>query len=69
MVGRLIRVPLEAFLLPCVLIAGWAVYTTNERLESRIVERAPDGEVGVLPDGDVLRVLSLGYERAIADLF
>lgn len=69
MVGRLIRIPLEAMLLPCVLIAGWAVHGTNKRLETRIVERAPDGEVGVLPDGDVLRVLSLGYERAVADLF
>lgn len=69
MVGRLIRIPLEAFLLPCVLVAGWAVHGTNQRLETRIVERTPDGEVGVLPDGNVLRVLSLGYERAVADLF
>jgi len=69
MVGRLIRMPLEGFLLPCVLIAAWAVYGTNQRLESRSIERAPDGEVGVLPDGKVLHVLSLGYERAVADLF
>ena len=69
MVGRLIRIPLEGFLLPCVLIAAWAVHGTNQRLEARSVERAPDGEVGVLPDGKVLRVLSLGYERAVADLF
>ncbi|MEX2209109.1 MAG: hypothetical protein WEF50_23065 [Myxococcota bacterium] len=69
MVGRLIRIPLEAVLLPGLLVAGWAVHATNQGLESRIVERTPDGEVGVLPDGDVLRVLSLGYERAVADLF
>ena len=69
MVGRLTRIPLEAMLLPCVLIAGWTVHDTNHRLEARSVEVVPDGEVGVLPDGAVLRVLSLGYERAIADLF
>jgi tetratricopeptide (TPR) repeat protein len=69
MVGRLVRIPVEAMLLPCVLIAAWAVHGTNQRLESRMVARAPDGDVGVLPDGNVLRVLSLGYERAVADLF
>ena len=61
--------PLEAMLLPCVLIAAWAVHATNQRLEARSVARAPDGEVGVLPDGNVLHVLSLGFERAVADLF
>jgi tetratricopeptide (TPR) repeat protein len=69
MVGRLFRMPLEAILLPCVLLAAWAVHETNVRLELRSFERAPDGEVGVLPDGDVLRVLSLGFERTVADLF
>ncbi len=69
MVLRQFRIPLEAMLLPCVVIAAWAVHGSNLRLEGRIVERTPDGEVGVLPDGDVLRVLSLGYERAVADLF
>ncbi len=69
MEGRLFRIPLEAMLLPCVLIAAWAVHGTNLRLEARSSERAPDGEVGVLPDGHVLRVVSLGFERAVADLF
>ena len=69
MVGRLIRIPLEAILLPGILIAGWAVYGTNLRLETHAVYRPADGEVGVLPDGKVLNVLSLGYERAVADLF
>jgi tetratricopeptide (TPR) repeat protein len=69
MVGRTIRIPLEAWLLPCLLIAGWAVHATNLRLESRSVEQTPDGDVGVLPDGNVLRVLSLGFERVVADLF
>ncbi len=62
-------IPLEALLVPLLALAGWAVHDTNRRLEGHIVERAPDGEVGVLPDGNVLRVLSLGYERAVADLF
>jgi len=69
MVGRLSRIPLEAMLLPCVLLAAWAVHGTNLRLEARSVARAPDGEVGVLPDGNALRVFSLGFERAVADLF
>jgi tetratricopeptide (TPR) repeat protein len=69
MVGRLIRIPPEAVFLLGVLLAGWAVSSTNRQLEARIVERAPDGDVGVLPDGEVLRVLSLGFERAVADLF
>jgi tetratricopeptide (TPR) repeat protein len=45
------------------------VHGANQRLEARSFARAPDGDVGVLPDGNVLRVLSLGFERAVADLF
>jgi hypothetical protein len=69
MVGRSIRIPHEVVFLLCALLAGWAVSSTNRSLEARIVERAPDGDVGVLPDGEVLRVLSLGFERVVADLF
>jgi hypothetical protein len=69
MVERSQRVPVEAVLLPLVLIAGWAIYGANHWLEARRVERISDGSVGVLPDGNVVRVLSLGFERAVADLF
>ncbi len=69
MVGRLFRIPVEAILLPCALIAAASMHGTNLRLETRAIERTPDGDVGILPDGNVLRVLSLGFERAVADLF
>ncbi len=69
MAWRLNRIPLEAVLLVCVLFAGFAVRATNQALEARSIESAPNGEVGVLPDGQVLHVLSLGFERVVADLF
>lgn len=69
MVARLTRIPLELLLLPLALLAGVAAHDANLRLEGHIVQVKPDGEVGVLPDGNVLRVASLGYERAVADLF
>ncbi len=51
------------------LIAGWGVHRINLMLETGIVEEASDGEIGPLPDGNVVRVLSLGFERLVADLF
>ncbi|MBM4334637.1 MAG: hypothetical protein FJ108_01820 [Deltaproteobacteria bacterium] len=69
MVARLARIPLELLLLPIAILAGYAAHDANLRLESRFGQVAPDGEVGVLPDGNVLRVASLGFERAVADLF
>ena len=69
MVARSLRIPVEAALFPLVLIAGWAIDGANHWLEARRVERVADGSVGVLPDGNVVRVLSLGFERAVADLF
>jgi tetratricopeptide (TPR) repeat protein len=69
MVARSLRMPLEAVLFPLVLIAGWAMYGANHWLEARSVERVADGNVGVLPDGKAVAVLSLGFERLVADLF
>ena len=69
MTERLFRLRLEMFLLCSLLAAGWAVHGTNRWLEAVHVERAEDGEIGVLPDGPTLNVLSLGFERAVADLF
>src|SRR5262249_24757411 len=63
------RFRLEVLLLPWLVIAGWAAHESNRWLEARRVERVSDGSVGVLPNGKALRVLSLGFERAVADLF
>jgi tetratricopeptide (TPR) repeat protein len=41
----------------------------NRSLEAGQIERASDGSVGALPDGATLGVLSLGFERLVADLF
>ncbi len=51
----------------CVL--GWATHRTNASLEGEVYQTVRRGDVGVLPDGKVLRVLSLGFERLVADLF
>ena len=66
---RSVRLPIEALLLPLVLAATWAMHDANRWLEARHVERVADGSVGVLPDGKVVHVLSLGFERLVADLF
>jgi len=63
------RAPLELLLVPLLLVAGLGIRTTNHWLEGRQVERVADGNVGVLPDGHVMNVLSLGFERLVADLF
>ncbi len=69
MAERLLRLRFEILLLGCALLAGWAMLGTNRWLEAVHVERSEDGEVGVLPDGATLSILSLGFERAVADLF
>jgi hypothetical protein len=63
------RLPLELSLLPVLVLTGLGVRATNHWLEARVVERAADGEVGVLPDGHMVNVASLGFERLAADLF
>ena len=45
------------------------VYRLNLALESPRVAVDQPGEVGALPDGRVLRVMALGFERLLADLF
>ena len=61
--------PLEAVLVPLMLIGVWATRGANHWLESRQIETKADGSVGLLPDGNAVRVLSLGFERLVADLF
>ena len=48
---------------------GWAVHQSNLGLEKRVWVEHATGDVGSLPDGKVLRVLSLGFDRLLADLF
>jgi hypothetical protein len=69
MTPRLRRIPLELWLLPWLVAAVWAGHETNRWLEARKVELKADGSVGVLPNGAAVRVLSLGFERLMADLF
>lgn len=69
MVARSLRVPVEAVLFPLVLVAGWASHGASHWLEARRIEQVADGSVGALPDGNAVRVLSLGFERVVADLF
>ena len=64
-----LRLPPEALLLPWLVVVGWGVHASNRFLEARAVEQVADGKVGALPDGNTLRVLSLGFDRVVADLF
>jgi hypothetical protein len=66
---RFTRLPLEAVLLPLLLVAAWSVNSANHWLESRGASHAEEGRMGPLPDGATLHVLSLGFERLVADLF
>lgn len=46
-----------------------ALHFTNVRLDQYQGRERPAGHLGPLPDGRALRVLSLGFERLVADLF
>jgi tetratricopeptide (TPR) repeat protein len=69
MADRRFRMPIEAVLVPLLLLAVWGTHQVNRELEVGRIEDVSDGRVGVLPDGNVVRVISLGFERLIADLF
>ncbi len=60
---------LEAVLLAGIALSGLGLHQANLLLEVDTAEQARTGEVGSLPDGKALRVLSLGFERLVADLF
>jgi tetratricopeptide (TPR) repeat protein len=64
-----LRVPLDAILIFCMALLGAAVYRTNSALDVYALEQKAAGDVGALPDGATVRVLSLGFDRFIADLF
>ena len=56
-------------LLASLLILAVAIHRTNRVLDAYRHPSAAPGRVGPLPDGAALRVLSLGFERLVADLF
>ncbi|MBW2416215.1 MAG: hypothetical protein JRG76_17080 [Deltaproteobacteria bacterium] len=59
----------EILLLAGIAVLAAGVWRTNVSLEAYTAERKVSGDVGPLPDGNALRVLSLGFDRLIADLF
>lgn len=59
----------EILLLAGVAALATGVWRTNLVLEGYRAEQKVLGEVGPLPDGHALRVLSLGFDRIVADLF
>jgi hypothetical protein len=69
MPARFARFRLELVLIPLLALVAWGAYRTNLALESLRVERAATGDVGPLPDGKIVALLSLGFERLVADLF
>jgi tetratricopeptide (TPR) repeat protein len=69
MLRLLRRYRVQLGLLVALTCALTGVHRTSLWLEARARQSLPAGEVGPLPDGRVLRVLSLGFERLVADLF
>lgn len=59
----------EILLVAGILALSMGVWRTNQLLEGHSAEQKILGEVGPLPDGHALRVLSLGFDRLLADLF
>jgi tetratricopeptide (TPR) repeat protein len=59
----------ELLFVAVLIVAAVAIHRTNLALERFDTEATAPGEVGPLPDGKALRVLSLGFERLVADLF
>lgn len=50
-------------------LAALGIHRANAALEARAVDLRDPGRIGALPDGRTLRVLALGFERLVADLF
>ena len=59
----------ELLLLALLCALGLSVHRSNLALEERVQVAKASGDVGPLPDGRALRVLSLGFDRLVADLF
>jgi hypothetical protein len=59
----------NVFLAAAISSVAWGVHTANTYLDARVRTREASGDVGPLPDGRAVRVLALGFERLVADLF
>ena len=59
----------ELLLVALLCTAAAGAHLSNVALEQRIAVARATGDVGPLPDGKVLRVLALGFDRLLADLF
>lgn len=69
MLPKLREFRFEIGLLALLCVIGWTVHQSNLGLEKRVEIQRATGDVGSLPDGATLRVLSLGFDRLVADLF
>jgi hypothetical protein len=58
-----------ALLVTVIVAVAWGVHRANVYLDRRVRAVAATGDVGPLPDGRVVRVAALGFERLVADLF
>jgi tetratricopeptide (TPR) repeat protein len=67
--GFIRRYRFELAIVAALCLAGAGIHAANLELEGWVVEDKLAGRVGPLPDGKVVRVLSLGFERLVADLF
>jgi hypothetical protein len=68
MIAKL-RIPTTVLLLLALVLTGVALHGVNRALEQRSHPERSYVDVGPLPDGKTVRVLSLGFDRLIADLF
>jgi hypothetical protein len=68
--GSMLRqLRVEILLVAGILVLSTGVWHSNQVLEGYSAEQKILGEVGPLPNGHALRVLSLGFDRLLADLF
>ena len=51
------------------MVLALGIHRTNRALDSYRTPISDPGRVGPLPDGRVLRILSLGFDRLVADFF
>ena len=59
----------ELSILALLFVLGFALHRANLQLEGRIHSTEDVGKLGPLPDGKLLRIISLGFDRLMADLF
>ena len=63
------RATVEPGLIAALCVLGAGVHWTNRALEGTVQKAEPAAQAMALPDGKAIRVLSLGFDRLVADLF